>query len=236
MKRLLRFSLGLTLVLAVAAGIFAGWLSATRVNARDLPKLKSGDIVFQIAGSTQSKAISLASHSLYTHVGIVEVTRDGRTQVIEAAGPVHATPIEPWIERGASGRITVKRVKGLTEADAAKAVRAAHAYDGTPYDIFFYKSHDAIYCSELIHLAFKEGPGIAIGKDERVKDLNIGNAAVRALIEARWRQHPACIAAKAESFKACYPLILQQTLVTPASVARDDKLETVYTNFGLAAD
>lgn len=236
MKRWLRFGLGLTVVLMVAAGLFATWLGLTRVKASDLPALKTGDLVFQIAGSTQAKAIALASHSLYTHVGIIELNRDGRPQVIEAAQSVRTTPFEAWIERGAAGRITIKRLKGLTEADAAKVARAAHTHDGKPYDIFFWHDRDAIYCSELVRLAFQDGVGMALGKEERVKDLNIDNAAVRALIEARWRRHPACIAAKAESFKRCYALILDQTLVTPASVARDDKLEMVYSNFGLAAD
>ena len=236
MKRWLVIGLGLTLALSATAGAGAVWLRSTRVKAGDLPKLKNGDLVFQTSGNTQSKAISLASHSLYTHVGIIEIASDGRPQVIEAVGPVRTTSLERWIEHGAAGRITVKRVKALSESNAAKVLKAAHGYDGKPYDIFFYRDHSAIYCSELVRLAFKEGTGIDLGKEQRIKDLNIDNAAVRSLIEARWRQHPLCRDGKAESFKACYPLILKQTLVTPASVARDGKLETVYSNFGIAAD
>jgi hypothetical protein len=38
------------------------------------------------------------------------------------------------------------------------------------------------------------------------------------------------------SFEACYNIILKQSLVTPASIAWDQKLELVFTNFGLVAE
>ena len=236
MKRLLRFTFGFALLIATAAGLLAVWLGQTRVSAAGLPPLKTGDIVFQTSGHAQSNAIGLASFSLYTHTALIEVDAKGHASAVEAVGPVKTTPLDQWITRGEGGRITVKRLKGLDETAARKALKAAHVYDGRPYDPFFYSGRDAIYCSELVHLAFQEGAGIAIGKEEKVKDLHIDNAAVRALIEARWRQHPMCINAKAATFKACYALILEQTLVTPASVARDPKLETVYSNFGFAGD
>ena len=236
MKRLLRFSFGLALVIAAATGLVLLWFDQTRVAAADLPPLKTGDIVFQMSGNTQSNAIGLASLSLYTHTALIEVDGGGRAHVVEAVGPVKTTPLATWIARGTGGRITVKRIKGLDATAAGKALKAAHAYDGRPYDPFFYKDRDAIYCSELVHLAFKEGPGLDIGREQRVKDLHIDNAAVRALIKTRWRQHPMCLDAGATTFKACYAMILEQTLVTPASVARDPKLETVYSNFGIAGD
>ena len=221
---------------AAALGAFMLWLNLTTVSAAGLPPLKTGDIVFQESGNSQSLAIALASGSLYTHTGLIEMSADGRVNVVEATGPVRTTSLDTWIEHGTGGRITIKRVKGL-EADAArKALAAAHTHDGKPYDHFFYKGRDAIYCSELVHLAFKDGAGLAIGAEQRVKDLNIDNAAVRSLIEARWRQYPVCVAKKAASFEACYPMTLEETLVTPASVARDAKLETVFTNFGPAGD
>ena len=41
---------------------------------------------------------------------------------------------------------------------------------------------------------------------------------------------------KTASLEACYNTILDQSLVTPASIARDQKLELVFTNFGLVAE
>jgi Permuted papain-like amidase enzyme, YaeF/YiiX, C92 family len=236
MKKLLRFAFALSLVLASAAGWLAIWLARTNVSAAEMPPLKSGDIVFQSSGDAQSNAIGMASRSLYTHTALIEVDAAGNVNAVEAVGPVKTTPLDQWIKYGTGQRITVKRVKGLSDDAARKALAAAHAYDGRPYDHFFHESRDAIYCSELVHLAFKEGPSINIGAIQRVKDLHIDNAPARALIESRWHDHPMCLAAKATTFDACYALILEQTLVTPASVARDPKLETVYSNFGVAAD
>ncbi len=62
--------------------------------------------------------------------------------------------------------------------------------------------------------------------------MKINNVAARKLIEQRWRKHPACQTPKTANFNACYQIILDQTLVTPASIARDPKLELIYTNFG----
>lgn len=237
MKRYLIRAAALVVLLASAsAGALGLWLAQTRVAAKDLPPLRSGDIVFQESGSSQTKAIAFASRSLYTHTGLVEVAPDGTVQVLEAAAKVRATPLDEWIKRGTAGRITVKRVRGLSEDDARKVIAAAHAYDGRPYDFFFHDDKETIYCSELVHRAYEEGPGMAIGKVQKVRELDIDNAAVRALIESRWRQHPLCANDAAKDFQACYGLILDQTLVTPAAVARDARLDLVYSNFSIAGD
>jgi hypothetical protein len=178
----------------------------------------------------------LASGTLYTHMGIVEVDKAGKATVIEAVGPVRAQSFDAWTRNGTGKRITVKRIKGLSDSAAKEAVARARRYLGRPYDHYFYESRDAIYCSELVYAAFKEGPGMAIGKEERVRDLNIDTKAAQHLIRARWKTHPLCKTKKAKTFEACYALILDQTLVTPASIARDPNVETIYTSFGADAE
>lgn len=232
MKRFLIRAFALFILLAGAsAGALALWLQQTRVTAQDLPPLRNGDLVFQESGNSQSKAIALASRSLYTHTGMIEIGADGRPQVIEAGSQVRTTPLEDWIKRGTAGRITIKRVQALSEEDAKKAVAAAHTYD-----FYFHDDKETIYCSELVHRAFAEGPGFAIGKVEHVRDLNIDNAAVRSIIEARWQRHPLCANKAANDFDSCYKIILDQTLVTPAAIARDPKLDLVFSNFSFAGD
>lgn len=237
MRKVLIRVLALSILLACAsAGALALWLQQTRVTASGLPPLRNGDLVFQESGNSQSKAIALASRSLYTHVGLVEIGAGGRAQVIEAGAKVHTTPIEEWIERGTAGRLTIKRVRGLSEDDAKKAIAAAHVYDGRPYDFYFHDDKETIYCSELVHRAFAEGPGLTVGKVEHVRDLHIDNAAVRSIIEARWQRHPLCADNAAHDFDSCYKIILGQTLVTPAAVARDPQLDLVFSNFSFAGD
>lgn len=201
-----------------------------------MPELKTGDIVFQTTTGTQSNAIMFASRSIYTHMGMIEVDANGKPQVIEAVGPVRTIPLSRWVKKGVGERVTVKRMKDLSPDDAKTAAKQAKTYEGRPYDIYFYESRDAIYCSELVYAAFKEGPNITLGQEQKVADLNINNRAARSLIEQRWRNHPACQNKAAKRFDACYEIIMKQTLVTPASIARDPKLETIYSNFGAGAE
>lgn len=210
--------------------------SAVGTGAKDLPPLKTGDIVFQNTDTSASDAIMLASGTLYTHVGLVEIDKAGKPIVIEAVGPVRAIPLEKWLRNGTGKRVTVKRIKGLSEASAKQAVSGARKYLGRPYDHYFYETRDAIYCSELIHAAFQEGAGRSVGREEKVRDLNIDTGAAQLLIRRRWKSHPLCKVKKAKSFEACYALILDQTLVTPASIARDAQFETIYTTFGADAE
>lgn len=206
------------------------------VAAAELPPLRVGDIVFQTTEGGQSPAIMFASGSLYTHMGLVEIDNNGQPMVVEAVGPVRTIPLKKWIAKGVGNRITIKRIKGLSEEDARAAVARAHAYDGRPYDPYFYSSRDALYCSELVYAAYKEGPNVTVGTEQKVRDLKINHRAVRKLIEARWRKHPACQTRATSNFEACYKTILDQELVTPVSIARDDKLELVYSNFGPGAE
>lgn len=221
------------LLLALAAALGLG---LTLAPAEDLPPLKTGDLVFQKTRTSASDAIMLASGTAYTHMGIVEVDKAGRATVIEAVGPVRTVPLADWIGKGEGRRITVKRVKGLSEAGAKAAVAGARRYLGRPYDHFFYETRDSIYCSELVYAAFKDGPGLTVGREEKVSALNIDTAAAQKLIRERWKAHPLCRAKGARTFEACYDLILEQTLVTPASIARDPQMETVYSSFGPGAE
>jgi cell wall-associated NlpC family hydrolase len=205
-------------------------------RAADLPPLKPGDIVFQNTSGSAREAIMLASGTQYTHVGLVDVDATGRAVVIEAAGPVRVVPLDRWIKNGSGKKVTVKRLKSLSDAKAKEAVVRARSYLGRPYDHFYFETRDQIYCSELIFAAFKEGADITVGVEEKVRDLNISTAAARKLIQDRWRAHPLCKKQRVENFQACYDLILEQTLVTPASIARDKQVETIYTNFGKDAE
>lgn len=206
---------------------------AASARAGEIPPLKTGDLVFQTTSGGQSTAIMMASRSPYTHMGIIELDKSGQPTVVEAVGPVRTIAFDKWLAKGAGRRVTIKRVKGLKDTQALSALARAHYYDGRPYDVFFYEARDAIYCSELVYAAFKEGAHLTLGAEEKVKELKIDNAAARQLIEQRWRQHPACKARKAANFNACFGLIMEQTVVTPASIARDPQLELVYSNFGL---
>src|ERR1043166_8812275 len=77
------------------------------------PTLKDGDIIFQTSRSSQSVAIRRATHSRYSHMGLV-LYRSGQPYVLEASSTVRYTPLPAWIARGVGGHYVVKR---LADAD-----------------------------------------------------------------------------------------------------------------------
>lgn len=72
---------------------------------------QTGDIIFQVSRSSQSKAIQLATHSDYSHTGML-VIRNKKPYVFEAVGPVKYTPLKQWIAHGEKGKYVVRRVEG----------------------------------------------------------------------------------------------------------------------------
>ena len=210
----------LALVLALPAG------------AEDLPPLKRGDVIFQNSRSAQSLAILLATDSPFTHVGIVDFDDSGNPVVLEAVRTTRETPLADWVDQGEGGDVAVYRMEGLTEGQAQAVTDAARSHFGKGYDPYFYRTEDALYCSELVHIAFRDGIEVSLGREQRLGELDLDSAAVRGLIAERWQSHPACADGQAEDADACLALIRDEPLVTPQAVAEDARLQEVYSSFG----
>ncbi len=200
----------------------------TRASSGEV-QFESGDVIFQTSSSKQSYAIMWASKTLFSHVGIVEVSGK-KTYVLEAINVVSRTPIEKWIARGRLGRYAVYRHPGLSEDQKSKVIKSAKAMLGKKYDIYFTSLNDEIYCSELVAKAY-DAAGIDLGKIERVKDLDFDNVLVRKLVGKRWKGHPAC--KKAKTFDQCWKVVLEDTLVTPVSLSGDPSLEKIHSSYPL---
>ncbi len=195
---------------------------------RDFSEFQEGDLIFHTSHSGQSNAIMMATSSVLTHMGIIHKTPEGFF-VIEAGKMVQQMPLEEWIDRGIAGRYAVYRHKDLNPTQARHVVQRAKAYIGTPYDLYFSFDNDALYCSELPHITFKK-VGILLGKVQKVSDLNIDNALVEKVIEARWQDHTVC-RNKSYKYEQCRMRILDDKLVTPSSIANDPNLEQIYSNY-----
>jgi hypothetical protein len=131
-----------------------------------------GDVVFQsLPRSNLVDAIEGATQSPLSHCGIV-VARDGEYLVLEAFGSVRETPLANWIARGREQAFVASRLSSSLASDAASFVAAAQRMTGQPYDFSYAFDNGAIYCSELVYLAFKETYGRPIGGTTRLKDLN----------------------------------------------------------------
>jgi len=180
--------------------------------ASPAPQWRNGDVVLQTSASAQSAAIQLATHSPYSHAGLVEVAPDG-VFVIEALGKVSRTPIAAWIRRGDGRRYTALRRRDLAPEAGAAVAAAARAFLGKRYDAQFEWSDDRIYCSELVAKAYQRGAHLSAGRMQRIRDLDL----VPILAAARARYGDA--------------LPLDREVLTPASLAEDAGFVTVHDDF-----
>jgi hypothetical protein len=189
-------------------------LIVTSCNKGTLP-LKEGDIVFQTFPSPQCKAIQLATHSQYSHMGMV-LMHEGRLMVYEAVSPVKFTPIDSWINRDQNHHFVVKRLKNadsiLTKANLAKLESTASTFVGRPYDSAFNWSDEKLYCSELVWKVFERTLRVELGDLRRMKDFDFSSPEVQQQLKSR------------------YPdgVPLDETVVSPQDVFQSSLLVTVY--------
>jgi uncharacterized protein YycO len=148
--------------------------------------LRDGDIIFHTSRSAQSLAIQRATHSPYSHMGVV-LFREGKPFVFEAIATVRYTPLDRWTARGEGGHYVVRRLKQpLTGKQAQKLRASATTYAGKPYDLYFEWSDARIYCSELVWKMYRDALGIELGQRQKLREFDLTDAAVRAKLRERY--------------------------------------------------
>jgi hypothetical protein len=205
-------------VLLVAAGVFGAYavlLASSQLLKKDrpMPELRDGDIVFQYSGSMQCPAIAQATHSPYTHCGIVFLEK-GTPVVWEAVGPVRKVPMSEWVHHGVGGHYVVKRLKDttpLTSAHVASMKAEGEREMGRPYDIYFSLDEENIYCSELVWKIYTRGAELEVGRLERFGDMDFTGNEARRVLRDRF----------GEAFPA------DQQVISPASLFRSSLLVTI---------
>jgi uncharacterized protein YycO len=153
------------------------------------PLLRDGDVIFQTSRSAQSVAIQRATHSPYSHMGMV-LFRDGQPFVLEASATVRFTPFDAWTARGEGGHFVVKRLRpqaGRITPEAMDKARAAlRTFLGRPYDTTFEWSDDRMYCSELVWKIYERALGVRIGELQELREFDLADPAVRAKLRERY--------------------------------------------------
>ena len=151
--------------------------------------LKEGDIVFQKSMSGQGKFISVATHSPYTHCGMLFLV-GGQWQVLEAVEPVKFTPLKEWIARGMEGKYVVKRLKNaqqvLTPDVLTKMRQEGSTMLKKHYDLFFGWGDDKLYCSELVWKIYKHNTNIELGNLQKLKQFDLTNEGVKKAMVERY--------------------------------------------------
>jgi hypothetical protein len=197
------FRLLLALLLALCAG-----------PSRAAAPLLDGDIIFHTSRSAQSVAIQRATHSPYSHMGVV-LYRDGKPFVFEAIATVRYTPLATWIARGDGGRYVVRRLhRPLQPAEVRKLREAANTYVGKPYDLYFEWTDTRIYCSELVWKMYRDATGLEIGALQKLRELDLADPAVKAKMRERYGQK----------------VPLDARMISPAAMYESRLLEVVNTS------
>lgn len=176
-------------------------------------KLQSGDIIFQSSRSSQSKAVQLATHSPYSHMGIV-FQHEGQLYVYEAVQPVKLTKLMEWIQRGENEHYIVKRLKNvelLTQENLTKMMDFGKQFMGKGYDLYFEWSDDKIYCSELVWKIYKGALGIEIGKLQTLNEFDLSSRVVKDKLKERYGNK----------------IPLNENVISPAAIFSSDKLITI---------
>jgi hypothetical protein len=163
-------------------------MAATAV-AQISPRLRNGDLIFQTSQSAQSRAIQLATHSEYSHCGIL-FRKNGEWRVFEALQPVSETSLAAWVARGQGGRFVVKRLRDaqtvLTPLVLWKLRAASEQYRGRSYDLYFGWSDERIYCSELLWKMYQQATGREIGQLQTLREFDLSHPAVQTKLRERY--------------------------------------------------
>lgn len=151
--------------------------------------LQEGDIVFQDLPCAQSEAIKLATHSKYSHVGII-LLKDGQPYVYEAVGPVKFTSLKDWIAQGEGSHFVAKRLKKtdtvLTPQVLKKLEEVALGFKGRAYDWTFEWSDDKMYCSELVWKIYQRSTGLEIGHLQKLREFDFSNPVVQEQLKEKY--------------------------------------------------
>ncbi len=199
------------LVLGFLAYLNSGAIYATSSNA---PQFRGGDIIFQTSKSSQSKAIQLATHSKWSHVGVI-VYREGKPYVYEASGPVGYRTLSAWTSSGVNGKYMVRRYKtDLTSAQVLKLKSVGQTFASKPYDLYFGWTDSRIYCSELVWKIYYRALGVSVGSLQELGDFDLSHPEVQRILRERYGNN----------------IPYEETVVSPEAIAVSPNLKTIFQN------
>jgi len=163
------------------------------LKGQSIPVYLEGDIIFQSSQSNQCKAVKLATHSEYSHVGMITFIK-GKPFVLEAVEPVRTTELATWIAHGTGGHYTVMRLKNRAAEIADTEIPVAQALAkkmlGIHYDIYFNWGDDQLYCSELVWKIYQRGYGVELCPLRKMKEFDLTSPEVKAIMKQRYGNTP----------------------------------------------
>lgn len=132
-------------------------------------ELQEGDLLFQDSDCGPfCDAIEAVTEGVegydFSHIGLVMKDADGDLKVMEAISKgVVLTPIDDFKNRSVDSmgqaKVIVGRMKNEFKTYIPQAINFINSKMTAEYDDLFDLNNDKYYCSELIHLAFKDAAG-----------------------------------------------------------------------------
>lgn len=189
--------------------LILSYLFSSHLLAKDF---QTGDIIFHTSKSAQSIVIQKATHSPYSHMGMI-VYKNGKPWVLEAIQPVKYTPLDAWTKRGVNQHYVVKRYhQNLNNEQQMKLVKSAEKHLGKNYDLYFGWGNDAIYCSEIVWKAYYEALNIQLAPLQKLRHFDLSAPIVKKLMKQRYgNQVP-----------------LNETVIAPEAIFRSKLLKVVH--------
>lgn len=189
--------------------LILSYLFSSHLLAKDF---QTGDIIFHTSKSAQSIVIQKATHSPYSHMGMI-VYKNGKPWVLEAIQPVKYTPLDAWTKRGLNQHYVVKRYhQNLNNEQQMKLAKSSEKHLGKNYDLYFGWGNDAIYCSEIVWKAYYEALNIQLAPLQKLRHFDLSAPIVKKLMKQRYgNQVP-----------------LNETVIAPEAIFRSKLLKVVH--------
>ena len=178
---------------------------------------QTGDIIFQSSESPANKAIELATHSKFSHVGVI-FEYQGDLRVLEATQPVSITPLENFIKRGSGGKYAVLRLKEaeeiLTDEQKKQLINKGQTWVGKKYDFVFSWNDEELYCSELVYKLYADTLQINLTQPQPLKSFDLSHPLVQEQLKLKYGKN----------------IPYDDNMVSPQQLYESDLLEPINTN------
>lgn len=171
--------------ISLGIALFFSFSAQAQITTSDV---KSGDIIFIVTPSGQGKAIQLATHSKYTHVGIIFI-ENGSPVVYHAVEPVSKNTLQEFIGMSVGGEYVIRRLKDqspLTDATIASMHSEAQKQLGKHYDLYFGWGDDRLYCSEYVWKLYNHTLHLEVGPLKPLKSFDLSDPVVTQIMHRRY--------------------------------------------------
>ena len=177
--------------------------------------LESGDVLFTSIPNFLYRRVAQATGSQTSHVGIAFYDPDAGWLVAESAVPtVRYSTLANFISRSDKGWLVIRRMRGGLSAQQVEALRKeCDARMGKLYHLGFHYLSSRQFCSKFVYDTYLAAVGVEIGTLESFRTLLNSQPDTPLLFWRLW-------------FLGRIPW--SRLTVTPASLLRSDKLETVW--------